>query len=164
VKVRKSFSPVGLIFGLLFLIAGLGLAAYWSWQVVDFMSDASKTGSQLQGQIVKLGSNELEAEIKDAPLRKFAISEQVNKSLVPLVSDPKTKDSLVSNQVVLNITPAGRLLSVQVLTPTRGSVNNTGNGLLGLGQAADWIITALGGILAIVGLILLGRTLGKRRT
>lgn len=164
VKVRSSVSVAGIIFGLLFLIVGLGLAAVWSYMVIDYTSDLSQTAGQLQGQVVKLSSSQLVADIKGQSQRSFDISEQLSKNLVPLVSDNKPQGgSLVSNVVVLNVTPKGRLASVEVVTPTRGRADGNG-GLLGFGQAVDWVVTAVGGILAIVGLILLGRTLGKRRT
>lgn len=163
VKVKTSPSLPGLLFGLLFLIAGLALAAYWSWQVIDYTADISKTASQLRGQIVELSSSKLVVDVTGQSQRQFAVNDQVFKSLEPLVSDSKNEQSLAKNQVVLNVTPAGRLASVAVVTPNPGSAT-LNSGLLGFGQAADWIVTALGGLLAIVGLILLGRTLGKRRT
>jgi hypothetical protein len=163
VKVKTSPSLPGLLFGLIFLIAGLALAVYWSWQVIDYTSDLSKTASQLQGQIVELSSTKLIVDVTGQNRRQFAINDQVFKSLEPLVSDTKNQQSLVKNQVVLNITPAGRLASVGVVTPNPGSAALE-SGLLGFGRAADWVVTALGGLLAVVGLILLGRTLGKRRT
>jgi hypothetical protein len=164
VKVKTSVSLPGLIFGLLFLIVGLGLAAYWSYLVIDYSTDLSQTASQLQGQIVRLSSAQLVADVKDQGQRTFDVNDQISKNLVPLVSDNKPQGgSLVPNKVVLNVTPKGRLASVDVITPTRGHADGN-NGLLGYGQALDWVVTAVGGILAIVGLILLGRTLGKRRT
>lgn len=163
VKVRTSPSLAGLSFSLLFLIVGLGLAIYWTLQVFDYASDLSKTGSQLQGQIVQLSSTKLVADVKGQSQRQFDVSDQVSKGLVQLVSDTKTQQNLVQNVVVLTVTPAGRLVAVDVMTPTPGHVAPNG-GLLGYGQAADWAITAVGGILTLVGLILLGRTLGKRRT
>ena len=164
VKVKTSVSLPGIIFGLLFLIVGLGLAAYWSYTVIDYTSDLSQTGSQLQGQIVKLSSTQLVADVKDQGQRTFEVNDQITKNLVPLVSDNKPQGgSLVPNVVVLNVTPKGRLASVDVVTPTRGHADGN-NGLLGYGQAIDWVVTVVGGILAIIGLILLGRTLGKRRS
>jgi hypothetical protein len=162
VKVKTSPSLPGLLFGLLFLIAGLALAVFWSWQVIDYTSDLSKTASQLRGQIVELSSSKLIVDVTGQNQRQFTVNDQVFKSLEPLVSDTKNQQSLVKNQVVLNVTPAGRLASVVVVTPNPGSAALE-SGLLGFGQAADWAITALGGLLAVVGLILLGRTLGKRR-
>lgn len=164
VNVKSSPSAAGLIFGLLFLIVGLGVAVYWTLQIFGYASDLSQTGSQLQATIVELRTSRVTADVKGQPQRQFDVSEQVSKSLIPLISDTKTQSSLVQNQVVINVTPAGRLLSVEVLTPTRGTSNVNNGGLLGYGQAADWVVTAVGGILALVGLILLGRTLGKRRT
>ncbi len=164
VKVKSSVSVPGIIFGLLFLIVGFGLAAFWSYTIIDYTSDLSQTASQLQGQIVRLSSNQLVADVKGQGQRTFDVSEQISKNLVPLVSDNKPQGgSLVPNVVVLNVTPKGRLASVDVVTPNRGHADGN-NGLLGYGSAIDWVVTAVGGILAIIGLILLGRTLGNRRT
>ena len=112
---------------------------------------------------MELSSSKLIVDVTGQSQRQFTVNDQVFKNLEPLVSDTKNQQSLVKNQVVLNITPAGRLASVVVVTPNPGSAALE-SGLLGFGQAADWVVTALGGLLAVVGLILLGRTLGKRRT
>lgn len=165
VTVKSTPSAAGIIFGTLFLIIGLGLAIYWTIQVVGYTSDVSTPSSQLQGQIVKLSNTTLTADIKDGGgQRNFDITDQASKSLVPLVSDPKTQANLVNNSVVLTVSKEGRLLAVNVLSPTQGQVAVPANGLLGFGQATDWAVTAVGGILALLGLVLLGRTLGKRRT
>lgn len=164
VRVKQSISVAGLIFGLLFLIAGLGLAGVWTYMIVDYTSDLSQTSSQLQGQVVKLSSNELVVDVKGQGQRSFVINDQVSGALVPLISDNKPQGgSLVNNLVVLNITPKGRLASIDVVTPNRGHADANA-GLLGFGPALDWVVTAVGALLIIIGLILLGRTLGKRRT
>jgi hypothetical protein len=164
VKVKQRFSVAGLIFGLLFLIVGLGLAGVWSYLVVDYNSDLSQTSNQLQGQVVKLSSAQLVVDVKNVGQRNFEITRPVFDALVPLLSDNKgSSGSLVNNTVVLNISPKGRLISVDVATPNRGHAEYN-PGLLGYGQAVDWVVTGVGALLAILGLILLGRTLGKRRT
>jgi hypothetical protein len=164
VKVKNTVSVAGLIFGLLFLIAGLGLAGVWSYLINDYNSDLSQTSNQLQGQVVKLSTTQLVVDIKDLGQRNFAISQEVSQALVPLISDNKgSNGSLVNNTVVLNISQKGRLISVDVAAPNRGHAEYNA-GLLGYGQAVDWVVTAVGALLAILGLILLGRTLGKRRT
>ncbi|MBN9392690.1 MAG: tetratricopeptide repeat protein [Chloroflexi bacterium] len=161
VRVKNTVSVPGLIFGLLFLIVGLGLAGVWSYMIIDYNSDLSQTSNQLQGQVVKLSSEQLVVDVKNVGQRNFEISQEVSQALVPLISD--NKSSLVNNTVVLNISPKGRLISVDVAAPNRGHAEYNA-GLLGYGQAVDWVVTAVGALLAILGLILLGRTLGKRRT
>lgn len=160
--VKKKSNPPGLIFGLLFLLSGLALAVIWTIMAQSFNSDVSQTPSPVQGQIVKLSESSLTADVQGQS-RTFEVNSPFYKTLVPLVSDAKNNKSLSPNSVTLNVTPGGRLLSIDVVTPNRGSALNVNSntGLLGLGPATDWALTGLGVVLALLGLLLLGRAVSK---
>ncbi len=164
-KIKRGSNPVGVIFGILFLLAGVALAVLWSSQVLAFQDDVSKAGSVVEGQITKITNSKLVLDTKGQGERSYDINEQTFKTLEPLVRDAKNNQSLAPNAVKLNVSPGGRLTSVEVTSPNKGvaSANASNSGLLGLGVAGDWGLTALCIVLAIIGLIILGRTLGKSR-
>ncbi|HEX2910441.1 MAG TPA: hypothetical protein VH186_06500 [Chloroflexia bacterium] len=172
VNRTKSSSKGGLrvfgtIIGLLLLLGGVALAVYWSLNVLDYNSDLSQPGSSLLGQIKTIegtGSNwKLVADVQGQPERTFSISEQMFKTLEPLIRDSQKKDALAPNEVKLVVSPGGRLLTVNVVKPNTGTATNTSSGLLGLGQIADWSITVGGVLLALAGLLLLARSLSRSR-
>ncbi len=164
-KANRRTNPANLLFGLLFLVAGLGAAVFWTLQVQDYNSDIAKPTSPLPGQVIELSKSNLKADLKGPEPRSYRIYEGTFNTLAPLIGDAKNNQQLTRNAVVLNVTPGGRLASVEVQSPNKGSAvnNNTQAGLLGYGAAADWGLTALSAILALLGLLLLGRAFTKPR-
>ncbi len=154
---RKT-SPGGVVFGLLFLLVGLGLGIFWALQLLNFNNDLSQASKTLSGQITQINSTKMDVDLKGDGKRTFDINGQIFNSLAPLIS-PDSK-SLAPNSVVLNLTPTDRLVWVEVLTPKAG---NTKTGLLGFGSIVDWAIVGLCVILAIVGLVLLSRAMARSK-
>ncbi len=157
--VKRGPNAAGVIFGLLFLLAGVALAVLWSLQITGFQDDIGQPAVVSEGQVVELSQSRLVVDVKNQSKRTFNINDQTFKTLEPLVRDSKNNQALAPNTVKINVTPGGRLVAVEVQTPNKGiaTVNNSGNGLLGFGAAADWGLTALCGVLALLGLIILSR-------
>ncbi len=159
--------PVAVIFGLLLLLAGLALAVLWTLSLIDYNSDLAKSTQPVQAQITDMAANGsasfIKADVKNLGKREYKISEQMYKTIEPLVRDQKNNAALAANSITLNVTPGGRLVSVDVQTPNKGSAQNS-NSLLGFGQAVDWSFTILGVVMALIGMILIGRALNKPRS
>jgi hypothetical protein len=164
-KVKSDSNPVGLTFGLLFIIAGIVLGTIWTMQILAFNDDINQSVTVLDGQITRLSTERLVADIKGQGTHTYNINESTYKTLEPLVRDTKSNQGLSPNAVKLSVTPDGHLAQIEVQSPNKGiaSTKLADNGLLGLGTPGDWALTALSGILAVLGLLILGRSLGKSR-
>ena len=122
--VKASSNRASLLFGLLFLLLGIGLGLYWTLSLLSFNNDAAQPTRPLDGQITKLSSSDLMVDAKGQGSRTYTINNQLFNSLAPLISDSKNNKSLVPNAVTLNLTPADRLASVDVSSPNKGSSAN----------------------------------------
>ena len=164
-KPSRIKRTLGLFFGLLFLIGGLATALGWGWQVLDYNIDMTQPSDVVEGQIVQLSSAHLVATLEGRDKQTFDVNEAFFKTITPLVGDSNKKNALVPNAVQFNVTPHGRLLFAEVFSPNKGTAlnQNPNYGLLGYGTAPDWAISGVALVFAIIGLLILGRTFGKKK-
>lgn len=166
-KTKTGLNRVGLVFGLLLFLGGLVAAAWWGISVANFNGDAT---NQLQAQVTTLsitdGKPELVAQVKGlSGNRSYAVSKQLFETLTPLISN-RTGNALVENAVILNVNGVGRLKSVEVLSPNKGTAENSNLSLLNLGLAPDfdWILVGLQAVVALIGLLLIAFSVNRKTT
>jgi hypothetical protein len=161
-KVRRGPNIFGLILGLLLFIGGLAGAVWWGLNVANFNATGT---SQPQGQVTRLtGSGDVWTVVIQVPNqgeRRYKISKRAADTLTPLIAD---RNNLAPNSVRLNVNEAGRLQSLEVLTPNRGTVSNPDVSLLDFGSAIDWLLAGLGVVVGLIGLLILGAAANRKTT
>lgn len=164
-KVKRGPNPVALILGLLFLIGGLIGAIWWALLVANFNGGPT---NQIQGQVINLSSNDAKSILSMQPKGttdklEFTVSQNFVATLIPLIADSKNKGSIAPNSIIVNVNNSGRLTSLDVITPNKGTANNNLS-LIGMGMSPefDWIFVGVQLVVALIGLMIIGLSFNRK--
>lgn len=165
IKVKRGPNPIALVLGLLFLIGGLIGAIWWALLVANFNGGPT---NQIQGQVINLSSNDSRSILSVQPKGTtekldFPVSQNFVATLIPLIADSKNKGSIAPNSIIVNVNNSGRLTSLDVITPNKGTASNNLS-LVGMGMSPefDWIFVGVQLVVALIGLMIIGLSFNRK--